>query len=83
MKKYISRTFFFLIPLFIVAAVLEISIRNLDSYYKQKISGLQQNADSIEVLILEVRMRLKESTQIILTLSPIIWHLIHKHYIST
>ena len=51
-KKFLTRFLYFLIPLILVSITLEISIRNIDSYYKQKIEGLISKSDSIEVLIL-------------------------------
>lgn len=52
MKRFLTRILYFLIPLLLVAVSLEISIRNIDSYYKQKIDGLLEYSDSIEILIL-------------------------------
>lgn len=52
MKKFLKNIVFFILPLIVVSAFFEYKTRTLDSYYKDKKSGLEANLGNIEILVL-------------------------------
>ena len=52
MKKFISKTIFFLLPILVLAVIMEISLRAIPNDYKQKRSYMDSHSDEIEVLVL-------------------------------
>ena len=52
MKKFISKTIFFLLPILVLAVIMEISLRAIPNDYKQKRNYMDSQSDEIEVLVL-------------------------------
>ena len=52
MKKFISKTIFFLLPILVLAVIMEISLRAIPNDYKQKRNYMDSHSDEIEVLVL-------------------------------
>ena len=52
MKKFILKTIFFLLPIFVLAVIMEISLRTIPNDYKQKRDYMDSHSNEIEVLIL-------------------------------
>lgn len=52
MKKFILKTIFFLLPILVLAVIMEISLRAIPNDYKQKRSYMDSHSDEIEVLVL-------------------------------
>ena len=52
MKKFISKTIFFLLPILVLAVIMEISLRAIPNDYKQKRDYMDSHSDEIEVLVL-------------------------------
>jgi hypothetical protein len=52
MKRFIIRLILFLSPVLLIIICGEIRLRTINSYYKQKINGLKNTANDIQVLIL-------------------------------
>ena len=52
MKKFILKTIFFLLPILVLAVIMEISLRAIPNDYKQKRNYMDSHSDEIEVLVL-------------------------------
>ncbi|MFL5787868.1 MAG: hypothetical protein ACJ748_07425 [Flavisolibacter sp.] len=52
MKLFLTRILFFLLPLLIIVAFVEYSLRDMNNMYKAKSDGLVKNADSVKLLII-------------------------------
>ena len=52
MNSFLKKLLIFFVPILLVVFSFEVYLRNIDTLYKDKISGLELRADSIEVLIL-------------------------------
>ena len=52
MKKFISKTIFFLLPIFVLAVIMEVALRAIPNDYKQKRSDMDSRSDEIEILVL-------------------------------
>ncbi|MCK7591499.1 hypothetical protein M0G43_13010 [Subsaxibacter sp. CAU 1640] len=52
MRKFCKVLFLFVLPIFIIGIVLEISLRNIPNCYSKKSVYLEKNSNSIETLIL-------------------------------
>ena len=52
MKKFISKTIFFLLPILVLAVIMEVALRAIPNDYKQKRSYMDSHLDEIEVLVL-------------------------------
>lgn len=51
MKKYLTNGLFFVLPLLIVAIILEYKLRQVPNPYKYKYEWMQKNAEDVEILI--------------------------------
>lgn len=51
MKRFLKTLVFFLVPIVLVTIVFEIHLRTKDTVYKQKLKGLQEGYNDIELLI--------------------------------
>ena len=52
MKKFILKTIFFLLPILVLAVIMEVALRAIPNDYKQKRSYMDSHLDEIEVLVL-------------------------------
>lgn len=52
MKRFIVRLFYFLSPILIIVICCEFKLRTINSFYKQKIEGLNSKRGEIQILIL-------------------------------
>ena len=52
MKSFFKKILFFILPLFVVAIMMDLYLVNMNSLYKEKASGLLDHANEIEILIL-------------------------------
>ena len=52
MKKFISKTILFLLPIFVLAVIMEVALRAIPNDYKQKRSDMDSRSDEIEILVL-------------------------------
>ena len=52
MKLFFKKILIFVFPLFLLVLGMDFYLRNMNSLYKEKLNGLLENADEIEILIL-------------------------------
>ncbi len=52
MKKFILKTIFFLLPILVLAVIMEVALRAIPNDYKQKRNYMDSHSDEIEVLVL-------------------------------
>ena len=52
MKRFLKTLFFFAVPIVIISLFFELYLRNLNTIYKQKLNGLEENYNNIEMLVL-------------------------------
>ena len=53
MRSFLKKILFFIFPLFIFVIMMDLYLVNMNSLYKEKVSGLLDHANEIEILILE------------------------------
>jgi len=52
MRSFLKKILFFIFPLFIFVIMMDLYLVNMNSLYKEKVSGLLDHANKIEILIL-------------------------------
>ena len=52
MKLFLKKILFFVLPLFAIVLIMDFYLTNMNSLYKEKVNGLSEHANEIEILIL-------------------------------